>query len=110
MKAQFEDEPVDELKDVIDLSDDDKFTGTNISKLLLARSIKQLVEKVYNLITKKVASEMSLVKNILTEITASKFDPLKSVESIQQHWNRIKELKIIHSVENIMSEVSVDTD
>ena len=112
MKAQFDDEPVDELKDVIDLSDDDKFTATNISKLQLARSIKQcqLVEKVYNLISKKVASEMSLVKNILTEITASKFDPLKSVESIQQHWNRIKELKIIHYVENIMSEVSVDTD
>jgi hypothetical protein len=112
MKAEFEDEPEDEFKDVIDLSDDDEFTATNTSKLQLTRSIQQcqLVEKVYHLMTIKVASEMSLVRNVLAEITALTFNPLKSVESIQQHWNLIKEFKITHSVENIVSEVSVETD
>jgi hypothetical protein len=105
MKAEFEDEPKDEFKDIIDLTDDDEFTATNISKSQLTRSIKQcqLVEKVYRLISKKLECEISLLKKVLADITDPKFNPLNSVEIIQQHWNRIKEFKITQSVENLVS-------
>ena len=96
MKAKFENDDEDEFKDVIDLSSDDEFTLSNISKAQLARSIQQcqLVEKVYLLVSEKVANEISLIQKVTAEIAHPKFNILTSVDIIQQHWNRIKEFKI----------------
>jgi hypothetical protein len=41
MKVEFEDEPADVFKDIIDLSVDGEFNATNTSKLQLASSTKQ---------------------------------------------------------------------
>ena len=110
LKAKFDDEK--ENDEVLDLTEDDKFTAGNISKSQLTRSIQQcqLIEKLYHHISLKLADEKSLVTEVLTTLTDPKLSIHASKVIIQQHWNRIKEQKLTHSIGQIVSKVSVETD
>ena len=98
LKAKFDDEK--ENEEVLDLTEDDKFTAGNISKSQLTRSIQQcqLIEKLYHHISLKLADEKSLVTEVLTTLTDPKLSIHASKVIIQQHWNRIKEYKLTHSI------------
>ena len=112
MKAKFEEDFADDSNNLIDLSSDDEFTLTNVSKAQLARSSQQcqIVEKFYLLASVKVEKETSLIKEVIKEITDPKFDLYKNKEIVQQYWNKIKEYKVLNSVEIMASQVSTDTD
>ena len=110
LKAKFDDE--DDVKDVIDLSADDEFTLTNISKSQLSRSIQQcqLVEKLYRHLSVKVGMELALLEEVTATVTSPSFDILTSTEVVQSHWKRLKEFKIKNSMGTLATMVSDETD
>lgn len=110
LKAKFDCE--DKNDEIINLVEDEPFTLRNISKAQLTRSIQQcqLVEKVYQQISYKLSDEFSLIIKVLKDITDPKYSIATSKQTIQHHWNKIKEHKIIYSVGQIVSNVSIETD
>ena len=110
LKAKFDCE--DKNYEIINLVEDEPFTLRNISKAQLTRSIQQcqLVEKVYQQISYKLSDEFSLISKVLKDITDPKYSIATSKQTIQHHWNKIKEHKIIYSVGQIVSNVSIETD
>ena len=110
LKAKFDHEVQDD--ETINLVEDEPFTLQNVSKAQLTRSIQQcqLVEKVYNQVSSKLSDEFSLISEVVKDIEDPRLSMVASKQNIQQHWNKIKEHKIIYSIGQIVSNVSNETD
>ena len=106
LKAKFEDERKD--KDIIDLTSDDTFTMTNITKAQLIKCTLQctVVEKVYALIREKIGEETKLLDSILSEVESVRSNLSLAKQKVKEHWDRIKEFKIQNSMVVMTAKVS----
>lgn len=110
LRAKFEDEESSE--GLIDLSVDDAFTLTNITKSQLVRSILQctVTEKIYTSLKDKIRQELRLIEDILVQVGDIRSDLRESAEKIERHWQRIKHCKQTNSMTLIAGKVANDTD